>query len=126
MIARYTLAVARERELIPATLANPVESITVAAFSVNQSACSLHIGHTAEFYLITQEGQTWELDPPWTDGLFITTPGGGSGVLDIAVTFRTYQAPQPVIDVTRARAPRQAGQAGAFVDQLLRNFGLKR
>jgi hypothetical protein len=126
VIIRYGLATARDRELVPATPANPVESVSVAFFSVGASSCLLHIGHGAEGYLITQEGQTWELDPPWEDGLFISTPGGGSGVLDIAVTFRTYREPQPVMDVTRARAPAQAGQAGHFVDQLLRNFGLKR
>lgn len=123
MIQRFPLSVARDRVVIDATLANPVESVTVAFFSVNQSSCILHKGHGDTGSLITQEGQTWEFDPPWTDGIFISTPGSGSGNLDIAVEFHTYHAPQPVIDVTRTKAPGQAPRG--FVDQLLRNFGLK-
>jgi len=124
MIERFQLSIARDRQAILGTLAAPVESVTVAAFTVNQAACLLHKGHGDPGALITQEGQTWEWDPPWTDGFFLSTPGGGSGVIDIAVEIRTYQAPQPVVDVTRARPVAKSGP-DRFLDQLLRNFGIK-
>lgn len=122
MIERFQLNVVRDRVAIAATLAAPIESVAIAL--VDQPGCILHIGHGDPGYPILQEGQTWEFDPPWTDGLFLSTPATGVGNnLDVSYTVRTYKEPQPVVAVERARAPMQAGR---FVDQLLRNFGLKR
>lgn len=121
MIELFNLAVARDRVAIPATAANPMESVSIAQLPAGNGV-TLHFGHGDPGRPANQEGQTWELDPPLADGLFLSNTLG-AGTLILEIHFRTYQAPTPVIDVSRARAP---GTAPAkFVDQLLRNFGLK-
>lgn len=122
MIVQYFLNVARDKEAEIATLANPVEQVSVARWALNQSGlATIHFGHGDPGHLITQEGQVWGFDPPHREGVFITTTGAGIGAMQLDYQFRTFQTPRPVVDVTRART---AGPARAWLDQLKRNFGL--
>lgn len=124
MIYSFPLNVARDKDAIIATLAAPVESVSIARWALNQSGvATIHFGHGDIGRVITQEGQVWEFDPPLTDGVFVSCSGAGVGNMSIDINLRTFQTPQPVIDVTRAR-PGAPGKAWA--DQLLRNFGLKK
>lgn len=121
MIETLDLSVARNRVGIGATYANPVNGVTVMQLPAGV-AITLHLGHGHVGYPILQEGQTFEPDPPHTDGVFITN-AAGVGVLILDVSFLTYTAPTPVVDVSRA--PKQGSTPARFLDQLLRNFGVK-
>ena len=121
MIESLALTTARDRVGIPTSFANPLDAVTVAVLPAGAVA-RIHFGHGDPGRVVNQEGQTFEPDPSEaSNGLFFSNDlGAGTVVLDIS--FVTYREPQPVVLV--GRAPR-AAPGGAWVNQLLRNFGLK-
>lgn len=129
MIESFELgAIVRNRVAIPASLANPLASVTVASLPLGAGTILLHFGHGDQGRLITQEGQTFEPGPEEAaDGLFVSTSGGVGGTfLVLDITFRTFREPMPVVDVSRAPAGSVPTRtpAGSWLEQLRRNFGL--
>jgi hypothetical protein len=133
MIESYDISILvppRNREAVGASLANPIAAVTVAALPLGAGPILLHFGHGDPGRPITQEGQTFEPGPEEAaNGLFVSTaPGsiGGTLILVLDISFRTFREPIPVVDVSRApggRVPTRT-PAGSWLEQLRRNFGL--